>query len=203
MSELPQRVRNHVSRFMSYALRHNPSEFELEMDGEGYVNTEALLAVIQDRFTPAFTLSDLYEIVAENDKQRFGFNMDKSMVRTHQGHSVPVTLTYRPLTCVLGYMPEVLYHGTCEEHVQPIVLSGIQSMTRTHVHMTLDLEKAWKQANRHRIMRQRPVVLAVDPVKLLKQGEEIWISDNNVVLARFVPACCITHTIQPQTLVGN
>lgn len=35
---------NHVSRFMPYALRHNPSEFGLEIDGEGYVRTDELLA---------------------------------------------------------------------------------------------------------------------------------------------------------------
>jgi putative RNA 2'-phosphotransferase len=113
-----------VSKQLSYILRHHPDSVGLVLDENGWVNVEALLtAVKMDR-------SVLETLVADNDKKRFAFNDDKTMIRASQGHSVKIDLGYEP-----SVPPEILYHGTASAYLKSIQNQGLIKGSRHHVHL--------------------------------------------------------------------
>lgn len=90
-----------AGKYMSLLLRHKPEAEQLDMDQFGFVPVKQLIKRLD------ITMSDLEEIVEENNKQRFDFNHDKTMIRANQGHSIDVNLglpTIEP--------PQMLFHGT-------------------------------------------------------------------------------------------
>lgn len=49
----------------------------------------------------------LEEIVRTDNKQRYSFNEDKTLIRANQGHSIPVDVELEKAT-----PPDTLYHGS-------------------------------------------------------------------------------------------
>ena len=81
-------------------------------------------------------LFELLEIVvAENDKQRFEYSDDRSLIRARQGHSVEVELGYESAT-----PPDLLYHGTATKNLESIFQHGLIKGRRHHVHMSTNRE---------------------------------------------------------------
>ena len=54
----------------------------------------------------------LEEIVRTDNKQRYSFNEDKTLIRANQGHSIPVDVELKK-----AVPPDILYHGTGEKYV--------------------------------------------------------------------------------------
>ena len=62
-----------LSKEISYALRHAPWEYELELDSEGFVPTSQLLEAINEngKHGREITVNDIKYIIANSDKTRF------------------------------------------------------------------------------------------------------------------------------------
>jgi putative RNA 2'-phosphotransferase len=161
-----------AGRYMSLLLRHNPGKEHLDVDSFGYVPTKQLISRL-DIF-----MSDLEEIVSENNKQRFIFNKDKSKIRANQGHSFKVDLELEPVE-----PPNMLYHGTATKNLSSIYKDGINSASRNHLHLSTDLETAKQVGNRHGVC----YILFIDTKQMHKDGYKFYISKNNVWLTDFVP----------------
>jgi putative RNA 2'-phosphotransferase len=67
-------------KFLSYVLRHHPEAIGMDFDVSGYVGVEILLNALQKAGKP-LTREELEEILATNDKKRFAFSSDGSMIR--------------------------------------------------------------------------------------------------------------------------
>lgn len=80
-----------VSTYLSRYLRHQPQRLGLELEPGGWVPVEALLAACA-REGMRITREELGEVVARNNKQRFGFDESGERIRAKQGHSVAVDL---------------------------------------------------------------------------------------------------------------
>ena len=76
---------------MSLALRHQPDAIGIQLDEEGWVNTNELINGVNNKGIN-LDIEGLKILVEENDKKRFAFNEDKSKIRAKQGHSVDVDL---------------------------------------------------------------------------------------------------------------
>src|SRR5262249_35813154 len=100
------------------------------------------------------------------------------LIRANQGHSVEVDLQLEPVP-----PPEILYHGTGEQFVEPILREGLRKMSRHHVHLSRDHETARKVGTRH----GRPVVFEVDAWRMHKEGFLCYWSDDGVWLVESVP----------------
>ena len=61
---------------------------EISLDEHGWANVDELIAGIAKE--KEFNMEILEEIVRTDDKQRYSFNEDKTLIRANQGHSVPV-----------------------------------------------------------------------------------------------------------------
>ena len=96
-----------VSKYMSLILRHKPDAIGITLDEHGWANVDELIAgIAKDN---EFNMEILEEIVRTDEKQRYSFNEDKTLIRANQGHSIPVDVELEELV-----PPEILWHGTGE-----------------------------------------------------------------------------------------
>jgi putative RNA 2'-phosphotransferase len=166
-----------VSKYLSYHLRHHPEKLGLMLDVGGWVSVENLLKAANKSGFP-ISLSELQEVVANNDKQRFSFDSTGGKIRANQGHSVAVDLLLESVE-----PPAMLYHGTGKKSVESILGQGLLKMSRHHVHLSADIPTAKKVGQRHGI----PVVFVVDAAEMHQEGYQFYCADNGVWLVDNVP----------------
>ncbi len=165
-----------TSKFISLILRHKPEEIGITLDEHGWANVDELIAGIAK--TQPFDMSMLEEIVRTDEKQRYSFNEDKTLIRANQGHSVPVDVELEQTT-----PPEILYHGTGEKYSASIEKQGLIPKSRLYVHLSSDYDTAVKVGTRH----GKPVVYIVDAGEMQKNGYAFYLSVNGVWLTKNVP----------------
>lgn len=169
-----------LSKEISYALRHAPWEYELELDEEGFVPIEQLLHAINESGTydREVTRADLEEIIRTSDKVRHEIVGDR--IRALYGHSVPMSIRKEP-----GTPPDILYHGTNEFAMKAIAEKGLLPMSRQYVHMSVDTNMAKAVAKRRKGLT---AILQIDTVKAREAGVEFYVGNDKVWLAKAVPA---------------
>lgn len=165
-----------VSKLIAYILRHRPDEFGLPMDGHGWVDADALVKAVSSRYE--FDRKTLEHIVATDEKKRYSFNDDGTLIRANQGHSVQVDVGLKEVI-----PPDTLYHGTGRKYVDGIMSLGLLPKSRLYVHLSGDIDTAMNVGSRH----GEPVVFEVNAKKMREDGHLFWISENDVWLARAVP----------------
>ena len=120
----------------------------------------------------------LEEIVRTDNKQRYSFNEDKTLIRANQGHSIPVDVELKK-----AVPQDILYHGTGEKNVSSIDKEGLLPKSRLYVHLSKDEDTAVNVGKRH----GKPVVYKVDARKMQEDGFEFFLSVNGVWLTKEVP----------------
>jgi putative RNA 2'-phosphotransferase len=166
-----------ISKYLSKHLRHQPERLGLELLPGGWVDVDTLLlAASQDGFE--ISLSDLHQVVLTNDKQRFAFDFSGLLIRANQGHSITVDLQLP-----VRIPPALLYHGTYSKAVENILATGLNKMSRHHVHLTTDLKTARQVGAR----RGNSVIFSVDTLVMTEDGYEFYLADNGVWLVDAVP----------------
>ena len=167
-----------VSKFISKHLRHEPEGLGLKLGPGGWVSVDDLLAGAR-QVGFAISREELQQVVAESDKQRFAFDETGSLIRANQGHSTEVELDLP-----VAVPPDVLYHGTVERFLAPILAEGLRKMARHHVHLSPDVDTATKVGER----RGKPVILlVVDAAAMVAAGHVFYVSANGVWLTDHVP----------------
>jgi len=166
-----------ISKFISLILRHKPEEIGLMLDEYGYINTLDLIKGLNKKGYKV-TIADLERIVAEDNKQRYSFNDDKTKIKANQGHSITVNLELRVIK-----PPEVLYHGTATRFAESICKEGIKKQNRQYVHLSQDIETATKVGKRHGEL----VILKINSEEMYKDGYKFFLSENKVWLTDYVP----------------
>jgi len=168
----------HISKLMSLALRHQPDSIGIQLDEEGWVNTNELISGINNKGIK-LNIESLRILVAENDKKRFTFNEDESKIRANQGHSVDVDLKLEAIE-----PPVVLYHGTVSKYMESIRENGLVKRNRQHVHLSKDKETATKVGSRRGV----PIILVINSKLMHEAGYKFYLSKNGVWLTDQVPA---------------
>lgn len=164
-----------LSKEISYALRHAPWEYELEMEKDGSVPVEQLLDALGDKYGRRITVDDLEHIMNSGDKKRWEISGDT--IRALYGHSVPMHIEKTP-----GTPPYTLYHGTAYRFLEAILQDGLKPMARQYVHMATDKEMAWQVGARHD-SHAVPCILAIDTVKAAELGTNFFVGNEKVWLA--------------------
>lgn len=172
-----------LSKFLSLVLRHRPEVIGIQLDPQGWANTDELLAKCKAK-GKNINLDTLKEIVAKNDKKRFAFNEDYSQIRASQGHSIQVELGYSPQK-----PPEVLYHGTTTRFLKSILAKGLIKGKRHHVHLSTKKQTALLVGMRH----GKVVLLEVAAKKMQEAGYIFYLSENEVWLTETVPPEYLKH----------
>lgn len=173
---MSQKNKESTSKLIALVLRHKPEEIGITLDEHGWANVNELIAGIAK--TQPFDMTALEEIVSTDEKQRYSFNEDKTLIRANQGHSIPVDVELeekRP--------PELLYHGTGEKYTASIDAQGLIPKSRLYVHLSPDYDTAVKVGSRH----GKPVVYTVAAGEMQKNGYVFYLSVNGVWLTKSVP----------------
>lgn len=164
--------------FISLILRHKPDVIGISLDEHGWANVQELISGINKTQGYSIDMSMLEEIVRTDNKQRYGFNEDRSKIRANQGHSINVDVELKE-----AVPPEILYHGTGEKYVDSINAEGLKPKSRLYVHLSKDVETAVTVGSRH----GQPIVYTIASGEMYRQGYTFYLSENGVWLTKNVP----------------
>jgi len=165
-----------LSKFISFILRHHPEAAYVQLDKHGWADVDQLILGI-NKNGKKINRDILEEIVRTDNKQRYSFNEDKTLIRANQGHSVPVDVELNEQE-----PPEILYHGTAKRFYENIKVEGLKPMGRLYVHLSKDIETALNVGKRH----GKPVVLKVFSGSMYQDGQIFYLSENGVWLTKKV-----------------
>lgn len=166
-----------TSKYISLILRHKPETIGITLDKHGWANVKDLIKGVNK--THKLDMAMLEEIVATDDKQRYSFNEDKTMIRANQGHSIDVDVELEEVE-----PPEYLWHGTGTKYVESIRKTGIIPKSRLYVHMSESYMTAMDTGARH----GNPMVFCVKARGMYNDGYKFYKSKNGVWLTKSVPA---------------
>lgn len=167
-----------LSKFLSLILRHKPEVINITLDKHGWANVNELINNINFKSNYKIDMQILEEIVETDNKMRYSFNEDKTLIRANQGHSIKVDVELKE-----EVPPEILYHGTAEKYVESIDKEGLVPKSRLYVHLSKDSATATKVGSRH----GKPVVYRIDSAKMHMDGFKFYISENGIWLTKEVP----------------
>ena len=162
-----------LSKLLSLMLRHQPEQFGIILDPEGYADLREVLAAIQAQ-VPDATETDLRDIVAtlETDKQRF--SIVDGEIRANYGHSLVDRIRHQPAA-----PPPILWHGTNEAALPAIATRGILPMKRQYVHLTTDERLAMRVGSRHGAAH----TLRIDAARAHAEGTVFYRANDTFWLA--------------------
>lgn len=140
-----------ISRFLSYLLRHQPREYPLSFDRQGFVSWTDVVDVVEERFGEV-TENEIRAVIDGSDKRRFELKEEK--VRATYGHSFPVDLGLEAVE-----PPAELYHGTARDLAQSILRNGLKPRDRRYVHLSTSVDEAQAVGKRR---DPAPAIVVVD-----------------------------------------
>ena len=110
-----QKFYTNLSKEVSYALRHAPWEYELELDENGWVSVEQLLQALHQSIEwRDVKIEDLKIMIEKSEKKRHELKENK--IRALYGHSIPMKIVKEE-----GVPPKFLYHGTSPRFLNMIL----------------------------------------------------------------------------------
>ncbi|MCI8750084.1 MAG: RNA 2'-phosphotransferase [Lachnospiraceae bacterium] len=173
-----------TSKFISLVLRHHPDVVGISLDNHGWADVKQLIAGIK-KAGHKINMDILEEIVRTDEKGRYSFNEDKTLIRANQGHSIHVDVELQEKE-----PPEILYHGTAGRSLGKILSDGLKPMGRLYVHLSKDIDTALQVGQRH----GKPIVLKVHSGEMYRNGIKFYLSENGVWLVNNVETKYLEET---------
>ena len=166
-----------TSKYIRLILRHHPENIGITLDEHVWAVVDELIKGVNK--THPLDMESLERIVAQDEKQRYSLNEDKTLIRANQGHSIPVDVELPEVI-----PPAVLYHGTGIKYKESIDVQGLIPKSRLYVHLSGDADTARKVGQRH----GKPVIYTVDAAAMHADGYTFYRSVNGVWLTKNVPS---------------
>jgi putative RNA 2'-phosphotransferase len=163
-----------ISKRLSYLLRHEPED--LDMNIQGWVSVDKLIDKLD------ITLEELTKETELDDKQRFDLDLSNNKIRANQGHSIE----WVELDLERKEPPTFLFHGTKEESVKSIRKEGMKKQTRNHIHLSTDIGTAWDVGKRYS-KKDNPEIIRIRAIDMYNDGYDFFLSKNNVWLVDYIP----------------
>ena len=172
-------VNNHekISKLISFWLRHQPEQANLEIDEFGWVNINDVLAALKSK-SIGFTKTDLIELNNSFDKIRWKLDLKNNKIKATHGHSIKVLQELKP-----EVPREILYHGTATKNLNGIIEKGLNSGQRQYVHLSDNIEIAKEIGKRH----GKPFIIEVETQELLENGWVFYKTELNIWLTTAIP----------------
>ena len=168
-----------ISRFISLILRDKPEVIDITLDEHGFANVDEMIAGINQSGKYKIDRDMLDEIVKTDEKKRYSYNEDHTLIRANQGHSIPVDIELE----MIEEVPEFLYHGTGEKFMTSIDKQGLVPKSRLYVHLSPDENTANEVGKRH----GKPVIYIISARQMKHDGYMFYRSVNGVYLTKKVP----------------
>ncbi|WP_374966120.1 RNA 2'-phosphotransferase [Lysinibacillus sp. RS5] len=177
-----------LSKEVSYALRHAPWEYELEIDDEGWVSLEQLRdAFLATSKWSKLEVNDFIDMVSMAEKKRHEIHGNK--IRALYGHSNSILKIVKEERVP----PNVLYHGTAKRFLEKIKIEGLLPQARQYVHLSVDMETAILVGKRR---DHDPRILKIKAKEAYDQGVKFYYGNDNVWLVDSIDAKYIENINQ-------
>jgi len=180
MSTLNKKL-NKASRLIVTILRHTASNYNLNMDSNGFIDVDSLLKIpkLKD-----LTIDELKNIVNNCNKKRMILKekYGKLYIAANQGHSIKIEseiLTPITLENFNLYKKKDIVHGTYFNVIEKIKAEGLNKMERIHIHFTTNLDVSKVVSG---MRKSSEVFIFIDLEKTLKDGFKFYESPNGVIL---------------------
>lgn len=199
----------HISKTLSWLLRHGAAKEGVHMDDGGYVEVAEVLRCLARKKgigAAAATVDRIQDIVAACPKQRFELmtsEKGKLYIRATQGHSIKDVADdslLTPLTEADLEKYPVAVHGTTHQAWPLIEASGgLKSGTRNHIHIAIGEPGAGHVVSGARATSD--VLIYIDLGGALAAGIKFFVSTNGVILTRgvddsgFLPAAYFARVV--------
>ena len=168
-----------LSKEVSYALRHAPWEYELELDENGWVQVDQLLMSLRENNQwSSVTEEDLNNMIECSEKKRH--EIQSGRIRALYGHSLPQRIVKEEKE-----PPKILYHGTAKRFLASIKKDGLLPKGRQYVHLSIDVDTASKVGKRR---DNEPIILEINAKQAWDEGIKFYQGNDKVWLADFVPS---------------
>ena len=155
-----------LSKKMSYALRHCPEEFGLDMAPDASVFLDDLLKALEAN------TDDILYVVRHDNKGRFSYNSETGRIWCKHGHTIDgVNPDLEIVDSSVSDLPEVLYHGTKDQFIKSVMKDGLKHMDRNFVHLTPSKETARSVADRR---SGKSIILKVNMRDLLNSKYTLY-----------------------------
>ncbi len=166
-----------LSKFLSLVLRHKPEVIGIQLDKNGWADVDDLMEGAIEK-GKELDLPILEAIVAQDEKQRYSFNEDKTKIRANQGHSVKVDLQLESIE-----PPRYLYHAAEELAMERIMRQGLVPRQRNHVQLSEEPESAVETSE----IKGNSITFKVFALAMHRKGFEFYQAANGVWLIEKVP----------------
>jgi len=164
------------SRWMSYALRHNPARYGLTHDRHGFVDFEAFFLAAKRRY-PHVSGDRLRGLIEAGGGGRF--ELMGNRLRARYGHSIPIEPATPPIE-----PPDRLYYGSEAARAETILAQGLEPLDRCMVHLSETIEDALSIARRK---TDRPVVCRIDAQDAHRAGIPFYREQRVYLVSRVPP----------------
>ncbi len=181
-------------RALSYALRHEPWKYGIELNDEGFAPLDVLVLSLGKRRKEyrETTPEALLEAICELDSERF--EVRDRRIRARYGHSFPVR---RIGTAEIP--PEMLFHGTSDGTTNTISRHGLRPMDRFYVHLTSDLNYAASVGT----AKDKACILRVRARSAHEAGFLFYRANSHVWLTNEIPAAFLMEPVENSEAVSD
>ncbi len=173
-----------LGRTMAGVLRHFPERYNLEMDGNGWVDLNGFLEAVQIR-QKRFRWLRSHHVLAMIDtdpKGRYQFRDGK--IRATYAHSIDVDLDLPTRD-----IPDELFYPSTKEELDILMETGLKPSDRKHVHLSKAFENAMEAG---RVRDPFPVIMRIDTKTMIADGLVVKKAGTTVYLTDDVPPKYIT-----------
>ena len=152
-----------VTRLLAYMLRHQPGEFDLDLDKYGYAEIEDVLHALAERTGEDFEEGDIAEAIDSGDRPRY--EIVDGRIRALYGHSIEIDPgeTAEP--------PEELYVALPARDRERMERYGLRGGRRRFLHLSLTPEEAQETGRRAAV---EYLVIKVTAVDAWEQGVDFY-----------------------------
>jgi len=172
-----------LSKSVSYCLRHNPEEFGIRLDKNGWTDLDELIDSIssKEKDFEGISLYDISLMIDHSEKKRHELKPIKKdhknykwKIRAKYGHSISNKVNFG-----INEPPNILYHGTSSESIDSIMNNGLKPMTRQYVHLSSDIETARRVGLRK---SKEITILKILSKEAFSNGQNFYKVDSNIWL---------------------
>jgi putative RNA 2'-phosphotransferase len=129
-----------ITRSLAYMLRHQPEEFDLEVDEYGFADFEDVVRALNERIGEPIREEDVVEAIASGDRPRY--ELSNGVIRALYGHSIEIDAG-EP-----SEPPEELYIAVGGRDAERARRHGLSGGRRTYLHLALTPEEAEETGRR-------------------------------------------------------
>ena len=148
-----------ITRSLAYMLRHQPEQFDLEVDEFGFADVEDVVAALNERLGEPVEADDVVTAVEGGDRPRY--EIREGRIRALYGHSIQV----KPGEPTKP--PDLLYVGISKDDADRARRYGLRPGRRSFLHLALSPEDALETGRR---TSRDYVVVKVNAVDAWEEG---------------------------------